>query len=55
MFDKFVSPSSELRATRMRVDCGLDWTRTLSGVVVCMDAHRHSRQFGEEVRRDAAK
>jgi hypothetical protein len=39
----------------MRVDSGLDWIRMLSGVVVCMDAHFHSRQFGEDVRRDAIK
>lgn len=34
---------------------GLDWIRTLSGVVVCVDSHHRSLQFGYDVRRDATK
>jgi len=39
----------------MRVFFGLDWIRKLSGVVVCVDSHHHSLQFGYDVRRDATK
>lgn len=39
----------------MRVVFGLDWIRTLSGVVVWVDSHYRSLQFGYDVRRDATK